>query len=1071
MNRSQKLLIFLGILSISFLFAKNGSAVGPTEINSDITTETVWSKANNPYVIKRSINVNAPLVIESGTIIKFTNEAVDHTPSGLKVGSGSLTAIGSAQEKIVFTSTSDSSYGGDTSVYSAWWSNKYPRRGDWGGLTLYDSSGSIYIENAIIYYASRAIVYQSVNKAYYEGLEIKNSEIANNSIGIYLRNVEAKLQNLSVHDNDNGIEVFTPSKNARISSIRNSAIFDNGAGVRMDAYYVSQRGFFDARYNWWGDASGPYYKKYYLIGQEEDNLDGLGNWVNDGVYFTPWLNIEPKMGEKPACQENCHSNVLFLPGAKASRLYKYDSDTDKDLDELWVPNWFGNDVEELKLDSDGKSIEEVFVKEGGVLRSTVMGNLYKSFLNDLEKLKIEDTINDYKSFAYDWRKNVEDIAKNGTLYEGEQIKSIISEISALAQNSKSKKVTIVAHSNGGLVAKAVMMELERLGLADKVDKIILVASPQMGTPLATLSFLYGYEESLPTLLSQAQARELVENMPGAYGLLPNSEYFSRTEESIINFSSENTERGDMFIKAYGEKIDNFGEFKDFLLAKKDNREKPESEEIDLENILNEKLLTEAIDMHSKIDDWTPPASVEVIQLAGWGLPTVSGINYTEKKNATCLQSELSKLPVCAEEEGKYTFIYEPKFTADGDEVVVAPSALTMSKSDNVRNYWFDLYRNNKEANEAWKHKDILEAISVRDFIKNEIQNSGADLPEYFGTEKPADFENMAPKIRMSLYSPLDIHLYDSAGNHTGYKEIQTDEGPQRIIEEGVFNSYYMQLGDRKYVGFEKGEDMEIKLDGYAEGVYTLKIEEVKYREGGEEIINHITFKNLPASDKTQVRLTIPASGLENISSLRADYDGDGDDDYILDPILGGEVMMPDMTPPNIDIISPKDKSYQKDEILDIAYEVSDDRSKRDNIETKVFLDDKEFTEDKVDLSLLKTGKHKLTVEAIDEADNESSEEAEFEIITDIGILRENLEHFYDLELIKSAQEKNMILNNLEMIQKESEFQDNKENFKSEVIEKHIEILGKKIEEDKKNYDIMIKEIIISDLEFIKINNN
>ncbi|NLC30849.1 MAG: hypothetical protein GX765_02235, partial [Candidatus Moranbacteria bacterium] len=313
-------------------------------------------------------------------------------------------------------------------------------------------------------------------------------------------------------------------------------------------------------------------------------------------------------------------------------------------------------------------------------------------------------------------------------------------------------------------------------------------------------------------------------------------------------------------------------------------------------------------------------------------------------------------------------------------------------------------------------------------------------------------------------------------NHTGYKEIQTAEGPQRIIEEGVSGSYYLQLGDRKYVGFETGENIEIKLNGYAKGAYTLKIEEVRYREEGEEIINHITFKNLPASEETRVKLTIPGEGLGEISELEADYDGDGDADYILEPVLNGEVMMPDITPPRIEIISPEEKFYPKNKFLEIGYEVSDDRSERDKIETKVFLDGEEIEEEKIDLSLLATGKHKLKIEARDEVDNRSTEEAEFEIITDIGILRENIEHFYALELIKKEEEKKMILNNLAMVEKEIESlgADSDKNLQKsanakEKITKHLEIIEKKIEADKKNYATIIKEMIISDLEFIKNN--
>ncbi|MFZ2154053.1 MAG: hypothetical protein WAV16_02365 [Candidatus Moraniibacteriota bacterium] len=830
------------------------------------------------------------------------------------------------------------------------------------------------------------------------------------------------------------------------------------------------------RNNYYGDADGP---NIDANGEEEDIEKGF---YLKGEFTLAGYSAEKFIFESPVSGA---SNVLFLPGIKASHLYKYDSDTDYDLDELWVPNWFGNDVEELELDSDGKSIKKVFTKENAILKETIMGDLYESFLADLDKLKVDNVIDNYKSFAYDWRQSVEDIAKNGTPYQLEtdkiQLKLIQDEINALAQSSKNGKVTIVAHSNGGLVAKAVMVENPEL--AAKVDKIILVASPQMGTPRATLSLLYGQEESIPTLLSQKKARALVENMPGAYGLLPSDEYLTRQRDAgdaLINFSSENSERGLLYKNSYGDKIDSLDEFRDFLLAKEDNRKKPEKNEVDLENVLNEDILDEAIATHSKIDNWTPPAGVKVIQLGGWGLPTVNGINYVDKNEVKCMHNLGSTIPNCYETD-KYTLIPEPKWTVDGDAIVTTPSALTMTENENVEKYWFDLYSYDTPINIGREHKDILEASDVRDFIKNEIQNGNLELPQYIKESRPNDYANARPRIKMSLYSPLDIHLYDSNGNHTGYKEIITDEGPQRIIEENIPNSFYFQLGDIKYVGFEKGENVEVRLDGYEEGSYTLKVEEVRDVESGEEIINHVTFKNLPTSENTEVNLIIPESGLEDISNLEADYNGDDIDDYVLAPIIGEEVTLPDVTSPIIEISSPQNKTYLKNEIINISYVISDDRSALGNIKVEKLLDNKVISQNEIDLSFLKVGEHKVTVRATDEANNVGEKSVTFNTSTSLPILMKNIDYFYSLKLIKSSQEKKMIINNLSIIKAEVEFYNSIKNnifIKSKVkkillsilgnqIENHIDVIIKKIEKDRKNYVTMIKSVLIDDLEFIK----
>lgn len=793
------------------------------------------------------------------------------------------------------------------------------------------------------------------------------------------------------------------------------------------------------------------------------------------------FKIDPWQEDENFDDEVGASNVLFLPGIKASHLYKYDNEGDED--ELWVPNWFGNDVEELELDEFGVSKEKVFTKEGDVLKDTIMGNLYESFLSDLSEMKDDDEIVDYKAFSYDWRQNVEDMVKNGTPAEDNQVKMIIDEIDNLAQSSKSGKVTIVAHSNGGLVAKAAMIELEKQNLVDRVDKIILVGTPQMGTPLALLSFLYGYEESLPSLLSQEEARKLIENMPGAYGLLPSKTYLDRLiEDKIIDFNSENSERGKMFKDAYEDNINSFDELKDFLLANVDKREKPAPDKIGLENILNERLLNEAVLTHDNLDNWSVPANIKVIQLAGWGLPTVSGINYVEKNKQECRKMfPYFSVPTCYDTD-ELELIPEPKFTVDGDKVVTTPSGLMMSEGGNVERYWFDLYKYNDDMSADRKHKNILEVDDVRDLTRNIISNKSINLSEYISESRPEDYENAKPKIRMSLYSPLDIHLY-SGLNHTGPKEMTVDGGIKKVIEENIPNSYYLQLGEKKYVGFGGNEDVEIILDGYDEGGYTLKIEEVKYNETGEEVLNYITFKNLPTSENTQVKLTIPTSGLKDISDLEADYDGDGISDYVLESTLNEENIITDKVPPVIDIYSPESKTYLKDKIIEIDYGVFDNESAGDKIEKKLFLDDKSIVEDKIDPVFLQIGEHRVIIEAMDESGNKSKKEVVFYVTTDIDTFLENINYFYNLKLIKTAQEKKMLINNLEIIKRQFEFYDsiknnifikNKNktillNIIKENTQKHIDIIIWKIEHDKYNYDIMIKSLLIDDLEFIKNN--
>ena len=87
---------------------------GAEDVEEDITEATTWS-ADTVYTLRGKIFVRAALTIEAGTIIRGDNG------SALAVTTeGSIEAVGTAEEPIVFTSSKDSG----------------AAAGDWGGLVL-----------------------------------------------------------------------------------------------------------------------------------------------------------------------------------------------------------------------------------------------------------------------------------------------------------------------------------------------------------------------------------------------------------------------------------------------------------------------------------------------------------------------------------------------------------------------------------------------------------------------------------------------------------------------------------------------------------------------------------------------------------------------------------------------------------------------------------------------------------------------------------------------------------------------------------------------------------------------
>jgi pimeloyl-ACP methyl ester carboxylesterase len=892
--------VYIGLIGGS----KDVYAAGPTSVRGEIKTPTVWTQANSPYVIEGyGAYITSTLTIEPGVVVKF--QSADTYLSIYPTGS--LTAQGTLEAPIVFTSYKDDAHGGDTNSDGG---ATLPDRGQWYAIINNGQATFEHVE--ILYGASSPMTAGVLTRS--NTFSLKNSVIRDNLYAcVALENVTTvAIENNVISNCSIGVHM-QKFKYGTVAKVTHNNIVGNATGARVDSLIWWQPQWpLDARENWWGDASGPYYNptKFTLPA----HLNGKGNPVGDGILFDPWLG-QDLFAPKPVCTENCFSNVLFLPGLKASGLYKNGASGTEDT--LWPPNPFGNDIAELGLDSNGTSYKTVYTRDA--IDSVYGTEIYGDFLTQLSDLKTSGTIQDFEAFAYDWRQNVEDIVRDGTRYKDNVTKYPVAELAALADTSKSGKVTIIAHSNGGLLAKALMLELEKQGKTELVDKIILVGTPQMGTPLTTLSLLYGYDETLPAgLMSQSEARVLGEHMPGAYGLLPSASYLGRLEAPFIQFLSAEHTRYKKFQEVYGDSIDSFDEFKSFLLGTGDGRTDPDASAVDEENILESGLLDKAIATHERLDAWVPPASVQVIEIAGWGLDTVSGVKYDEKSLDECHDLG-GAIPLCTE-TGMYEPVYDPQFTVDGDAVVAAPSALMFPEAVNVKKYWVDLYKYN-ESNIYRRHRDILSTVPVQSFIGDTITRKESPLPEYFSLTRPEDYRDAKPRIRMSLYSPLDIHLYDDAGRHTGPKTIMIDGQSKTIFEENIPNSYYYQLGDRKYVGFDSGEHIHVVLDGYALGDYTLKLESTKITETGEEAVYHTRFAHLPTTSDTQVIFDIPASGLEGMSSLSADVNGDGANDYSISPVPNGTAvldMLPPATTPSVSGTGGKNDWYTSDVAVSLS---------------------------------------------------------------------------------------------------------------------------------------------------------
>ena len=603
--------------------------------------------------------------------------------------------------------------------------------------------------------------------------------------------------------------------------------------------------------NWWGDKSGPF--------NADSNASGTANQVTSNVEFSPWLTTSPNT--KPAC---C-SNVMFIPGLEASRLYK------KGLifeDQLWEPNW-NIDVEKLYLDSNGNSLDpNIYTKD--IIKRTNIGfifwdqDIYKSFSDSMDTLVLNKQINAWKAIPYDWRLDINKIISDGVkLNDGNKI-YFVDELLKLASSSETGKVTIVTHSNGGLLAKALINELERLGKENLVDDLIMVAAPQLGTPQAIVGMLHGDGTTLPDFyLNKTTNRTLGENMMSAYNLLPQAEYFNAVSSPVIVFDSS-IDNVKNFRSIYGDTINSFAELKNFLLGA-DGRVEPANTDTFTPNVLKTNLFNLAQSNHTTLDTWTAPKNIEVIQLAGWGVKTLSGIryfseNYCSANSPQCMIANL--------------FDREPIVTEDGDDTVVVPSAVAM----NLNKYYVDLKKSNFDNNENMTHANIFEATSTIQFITDFVLNSNNNLPKYITTEKPVSTDKT---LELALHSPVSIDIYDTDGNHTGVVNNPNPNSDLQIIEENVLGSRYMEFGEGKYTFLDEGTAYKIKLQGLDVGTFTL---ETKSIAPSGDILSKSQFIDIPTSPdmKGEVLIATSTTGSTTIT-LNIDVNGDGTNDFVIKP--------------------------------------------------------------------------------------------------------------------------------------------------------------------------------------------
>lgn len=543
------------------------------------------------------------------------------------------------------------------------------------------------------------------------------------------------------------------------------------------------------------------------------------------------------------------SNILFIPGFTASRLYMKDSSGREKR--VWEP-LSSADVEKLAFTSEGTSKENIYTRDivDSVLNLPIGFTVHEEFMEYLDELKEDGKINDWKGYPYDWRYDVFDVVDNGALKADGSREYLIDVVEELATDSKNGKVAIVAHSNGGLVAKALMVRLEAAGKANLVDRIVLIAAPQSGTPKGMFSLMHGREKLLNFVIPAGVLRSSLATLPGAYSLMPSAAYFAAEPEKLAKFAAGT--KTDGFVSAFGSSIDSATEARGFALNTPETRVLPAAKDSGTPLPLSSALIAKMEATHAVLDAWEAPAGISVDEIAGWGMPTVSTASYY-----TYTKPCLLGIFFC----GEPSIEYRPLTTNDGDETVMSSSAKTREGG-----VYFDLKRLTDEFDQKRKHLNITEPTSLHNYLDFLIGLGDSYDQQIFTEAKPNSTNSITV---VGVHSPVIVNAKDKSGSITGVFQIPNSD--LMYIREEIPGSSVELGGEGKYLVLPKEAEYDLTIDGTGAGTFG-----VSFADQNGNVYKEL--KDLPVSTSTEAKLTVN-NGIAG--SLSLDLDGDGKTDGVV----------------------------------------------------------------------------------------------------------------------------------------------------------------------------------------------
>ena len=190
------------------------------------------------------------------------------------------------------------------------------------------------------------------------------------------------------------------------------------------------------------------------------------------------------------------SPVVFVPGMMGSELWVGDT-------RIWPnPKLIFNQPDLYKYPGDPGIVARGILQEVVIVPNLVKLEQYSRLGDYLVQDLGYERGKDFFEFAYDWRQDIRQSAR--------QLAQFIEKLNARAP------IKLIGHSLGTLVSR---YYVERLGGRDRVERLILMGGPHLGTPAAVSSLLFG-PDVLPFGIMGESLRKVISTFYTSYQILP-----------------------------------------------------------------------------------------------------------------------------------------------------------------------------------------------------------------------------------------------------------------------------------------------------------------------------------------------------------------------------------------------------------------------------------------------------------------------------------------------------------------------------------------------------------------------